>query len=309
MFVGLKILVFTLETMSNALFATFLFGFHSLVYVNREVEFQEWDVTEYYKYQQFCADNLWIPFVCTLFYLFVIFIWQPRCIGLYYTQNGWNLFLAGFSMVGTVKLFPVMYHLLFEYEKDLLFSDTRTEWILYNKQCALWVFYFCMSKIPEFFDTFLLVLQRKRIIFLHVYHHIITMWFCWQSFYTGTPTGFYFAVMNFYVHSIMYFYYFMSGTGMQPKLFRQSITTIQIVQMFIGTFITFTQFLRTLTTDECDSEQPGKNIVRTNEDYGLYDIYSKFNIYFGAFMYASFLVLFVQFFIKSYVTKPKTKYN
>jgi elongation of very long chain fatty acids protein 6 len=64
-----------------------------------------------------------------------------------------------------------------------------------------WVALFCLSKIPELVDTVLLVLQvrplvkdtvrcwnpkpltissqKKDVIFLHWYHHAVTLMYCW----------------------------------------------------------------------------------------------------------------------------------
>ena len=44
-----------------------------------------------------------------------------------------------------------------------------------------WVALFCLSKIPELVDTALLVLQKKPVIFLHWYHHAVTLFYCWVA--------------------------------------------------------------------------------------------------------------------------------
>ena len=59
---------------------------------------------------------------------------------------------------------------------------------------GLWLFLFVMSKFPELIDTAFIVLKKGDLIFLHWYHHITVLLFCWQSYATRSSTGIYFAV-------------------------------------------------------------------------------------------------------------------
>ena len=59
---------------------------------------------------------------------------------------------------------------------------------------GLWLFLFIMSKFPELIDTAFIVLKKGVLIFLHWYHHITVLLFCWQSYATRSSTGIYFAV-------------------------------------------------------------------------------------------------------------------
>ena len=43
----------------------------------------------------------------------------------------------------------------------------------------VWQLMFMWSKFPELFDTVLLVLRGRPVIFLHWYHHITVLMFCW----------------------------------------------------------------------------------------------------------------------------------
>merc|ERR1711981_528117 len=102
--------------------------------------------------------------------------------------------------------------------------------------CGLWVGLFIYSKIPELIDTLFLVLQQKKVIFLHWFHHVTVLLYCWHAFYNIVAPGLWFAAMNCSVHSIMYFYFFMTNVGfykaMQPLA--PLITTVQILQMIGG---------------------------------------------------------------------------
>lgn len=51
------------------------------------------------------------------------------------------------------------------------------------------------------------MLRKQKLIFLHWYHHITVLIYCWYSFSQYTAPARWFVVMNFVVHSIMYTYY------------------------------------------------------------------------------------------------------
>ncbi|GET87098.1 fatty acid elongase, putative [Leishmania tarentolae] len=82
-------------------------------------------------------------------------------------------------------------------------------------------------------DTAFLVFQKKPVIFLHWYHHVTVMLYCWHAWMASTSNGLWFVCMNYSVHSIMYFYYFVAACG-YGKLLRPVaplITFLQIAQM------------------------------------------------------------------------------
>ena len=96
---------------------------------------------------------------------------------------------------------------------------------------------FIYSKFFELIDTVFLVLHKRPVIFLHWFHHITVLMYCWHSFATEQATGLWFAGMNYSVHSIMYTYYFLMlfksirGT---VRTVARIITTVQISQMVGG---------------------------------------------------------------------------
>merc|ERR1712107_957239 len=100
---------------------------------------------------------------------------------------------------------------------------------------------FCLSKIPELGDTVFLILKRKEVRFLQWYHHAATLLFCWLALATEYTWGIWFAVTNYFVHSIMYMYFcLMTFKSMQKtlKVIAPFITIIQIAQMFWGLIVT-----------------------------------------------------------------------
>mmetsp|Transcript_21759 Transcript_21759/g.39484 ORF Transcript_21759/g.39484 Transcript_21759/m.39484 type:complete len:87 (+) Transcript_21759:710-970(+) len=68
-----------------------------------------------------------------------------------------------------------------------------------------------IQNVSELVDTFFIVIHKKPLIFLHWYHHITVLLYCWHSYVTTSPPGIFFVVMNYSVHATMYGYYFFNG--------------------------------------------------------------------------------------------------
>eukprot|EP00002_Diphylleia_rotans_P039842 TRINITY_DN933_c0_g1_i1.p1 TRINITY_DN933_c0_g1~~TRINITY_DN933_c0_g1_i1.p1 ORF type:complete len:279 (-),score=47.16 TRINITY_DN933_c0_g1_i1:157-993(-) len=99
---------------------------------------------------------------------------------------------------------------------------------------VLWLFYF--SKIPEFGDTFLMVLKKsdRQISFLHVYHHSTILLIWWAVIFYGPGGDAYFsAFLNSFVHVVMYTYYLISAMG-REVWFKKYITSFQMLQFSLN---------------------------------------------------------------------------
>jgi fatty acid elongase 3 len=99
------------------------------------------------------------------------------------------------------------------------------------------MYIFHLSKYYELFDTLLLVVKRKELLTLHVYHHFAMIWVTWSwlvdDFYVG---GWWCVFVNSIVHSIMYYYYFITANGTRVS-WKYLLTAGQIVQLFSGFFL------------------------------------------------------------------------
>jgi len=197
----------------------------------------------------------------------------------------WNLLLSLFSVVGALRLIPAL-------AASALFDPTRglgytmcaapLQWV--KQPEAVWVGLFVMSKVPELLDTVFLVARKKPVIFLHWYHHTTVMLFCWHSLATMSAPGIWFASMNFFVHSVMYGYYFATNVGLYRYVrpVAPVITTLQILQMVGGTLIVL----------KCAWE---KAVV------GSVCHIDSTNLVMGLGMYLSYFTLFALFFAKKYL--------
>lgn len=153
----------------------------------------------------------------------------------------WNLILSIFSIIGASRTLP---HLVYSiYTKGFVFTVCQEpeSWYLRGRT-GCWCTLFILSKVPELLDTVFLVLQKKPVIFLHWFHHVTVLLYCWHAFISDTAPGLWFSTVNYCVHSIMYFYYFMSISGGQLRTYARPIapfiTTFQLLQMVMGSTVT-----------------------------------------------------------------------
>ena len=201
----------------------------------------------------------------------------------------WNLFLSTFSTIGMMRTVPHLLH--------TLSRQTMEETICTDAQAqsngdgvvGLWVQLFVLSKIPELIDTVFIVLRKKPLIFLHWYHHITVLAFCWNCYATKSSTGLIFCAMNYSVHAIMYGYYFLMAVGAKPKWMKPVVITLaQISQMIVGTTICIMSAVL---------------MYKKGSDCAV----TRNNILPGALMYGSYLYLFCEFAVKRFILAPKKK--
>jgi len=195
----------------------------------------------------------------------------------------WNLFLSIFSFIGISRTLPILMHNLLHLPMRYNFctSPVMTHGA---GSSGLWVQLFILSKIPELFDTLFIVAHKKPLIFLHWYHHVTVLLYCWHSYVTFSPFCLFFVCMNYSVHGCMYGYYCLAAAKCKPKWLKPIyITVFQISQMVVGVIVAIMAFY-----------------YYVNDEDGTCAIEKENNI--AAFtMYGSYLFLFLQFFIKRYL--------
>ena len=177
---------------------------------------------------------------------------------------------------------------------------------------------FILSKIPELGDTIFMILKRKPVIFLHWYHHITVLLFCWHSYVTEAAYGLFFIAMNYTVHAVMYGYFCLMEVRWLsvvvvlnyiltiktliihvwhqlkcvPKSYpSESITTIQILQMFGGTIVVAHGIYYRVFGSQHFPPGTCNNVES--------------NLAFGALIYTTYLYLFVAFALDKYAFSSK----
>lgn len=148
----------------------------------------------------------------------------------YDLQHFWKFFLNLFSVkwvcIIRVYNFRCMETLPFDFsDKDLERNITYAYFI---------------NKIIDLLDTIFFILRKKykQVTFLHVYHHIMmvyTVYWVIRLYGCGAQYCI-LALLNSFVHVVMYFYYLISAlnTDMRGSLWwKKYITLIQIIQFTI----------------------------------------------------------------------------
>ena len=196
----------------------------------------------------------------------------------------WNLLLSVFSVIGAYKTVPALVDALMKNGFQYTTCADPSLWFLSEKNpVGMWVTLFIYSKIPELLDTVFLVLQRKPVIFLHWFHHVTVLLYCWHAFANWTASGLWFVAMNFTVHSVMYLYYFLSIAGFKSLAspLAPTITSIQLLQMIVGCIVTWNTAQTKMSGGECAVD---------TANYKL-----------GLSMYASYFFLFAMLFYNLYI--------
>merc|ERR1719162_726923 len=141
---------------------------------------------------------------------------------------------------------------------------------------------FCFSKIPELGDTVFLVLKGKKVRFLQWYHHTTVLLFCWLALATKYTPGFWFATTNYFVHSVMYMYFFLMTFPVVARLVKPIapvITIVQIAQMLWGLVVNAIAVGTYFSGGSCHVQAV--------------------TAYSAVLMYASYFYLFVQLFFQA----------
>ena len=97
----------------------------------------------------------------------------------------------------------------------------------------VWIHY--NNKYVELLDTLFMILRKKnnQISFLHCYHHILLIWAWFLVCKVQSGGDVYFgALVNSFIHVIMYAYYTMSLLNI-PCPWKKWITTCQLIQFVI----------------------------------------------------------------------------
>lgn len=204
-------------------------------------------------FHRFMADYYVVPFAAAVIYLTVIFGVQRALsspttppLNLRLVSTAWNALLCAFSTYGMIVTIPY----LVEWIRRDGFVATlcrRGDESYMRGPVGVVSMAFIWSKIPELFDTVLLVAQKKPLIFLHWYHHLTVMLYCWSAVADLVGYGMYFVVMNYTVHAVMYGYY----AGMTASSWTRAvvspcgklITTMQLLQMIGGMLVIISTYV------------------------------------------------------------------
>jgi len=148
-----------------------------------------------------------------------------------------------------------------------------------------------LIKYYEFVDTVFLVLHRKPLDFLHVFHHAMTMLLCYTQLRGVTIVQWVPITINLLVHVIMYYYYARTALGARIW-WKKYLTSLQIAQFLIDIVFCWS----------CTYQRYAYAYFPEYNIFGNVDCSGYLgSAWFGSLLLSSYLLfLFVQFFSKTY---------
>ncbi|KAL6055313.1 Sphingomyelin synthase-related protein 1 [Balamuthia mandrillaris] len=198
-----------------------------------------------------------------------------------------NLFLCLLSLLMAVGVVAALIPIVRNYGWSQIYCDEghayadRNSPSLARGSLAFWCYVFYVSKYYEMIDTLLLVLKKKNLEFVHVYHHFIVPYLFYFFCYTDTTGQWILVLNNSIVHVFMYYYYMVQTFGYQPW-WKRYLTQLQIVQFFIDMSATWPHIIAIPIL-------------------GVWDCRGHiWSVYFGQAVGLSFIFLFTSFYIRTY---------
>lgn len=193
----------------------------------------------------------------------------------------WSASLAVFSIFGFLRMGSELYHVLRHYGFQ---HSTCISSMTHDPVMTFWSLLFILSKIVELGDTAFIVLRKQPLTILHWYHHVTVLLYAWLCFIEDAPYSRWNGVINYFIHSWMYFYYTLKAMRFSlPRWFAILITTLQTLQMVWGCFITITTY-NYIKNDQIDCHVKPHNAI------------------IGLLIYCSYFILFSRFFKQAYLS-------
>ncbi|KAF9228201.1 GNS1/SUR4 membrane protein [Gyrodon lividus] len=214
---------------------------------------------------------------------------QPvsRLQGLFRAHN------ASLSVASLILLALMMEEVLLVWQKVGAYDAfcATTSWTTRLEFYYMVNYYF---KYIEFLDTIFLVLKKRPLSFLHVFHHSTTALLTFVQI-EGRVSGAWTAIsLNLAVHVVMYYYYFAAAGG--AKIWwKKHLTTVQIIQ-FIIDLVVFYFGLYQHFTFKYWPHLPHIGDCAGDERVAM----------FGTVLIAIFLTLFANFYVQTY-KKPNNQ--
>lgn len=153
----------------------------------------------------------------------------------------------------------------------------------------LHLFYYInyLLKFYEFLDTYIIILKKKPVIFLHWYHHAITALLTYIQQNDYTPVQWVPIVMNLVVHVVMYSYYLLSSFHFKVW-WKRYLTLFQIAQFVVDLAVCVYCTIRLY-------DEPKSCVGTTRAAYS------------GVGIIGSYFLLFLRFYALNYKKKDKVE--
>ncbi|KAI8867194.1 GNS1/SUR4 membrane protein, partial [Ramicandelaber brevisporus] len=161
-----------------------------------------------------------------------------------------------------------------------------------NQQLQLLYYLNYLLKYYELLDTGFMVLKKKNLDFLHWFHHAMTAILCWVCLDGKSNMCWVVITLNLTVHVLMYWFYFETSRGKKPW-WKQWVTRSQITQFMIDLCVIGYTFYSEFT----------KRFIPSLPHHPMGCSGTKEAASFGGALIFAYLVLFMQFYTRTYENK------
>jgi len=220
-----------------------------------------------------------------------------KAFDLRYVLFLWNVGLSAYSLFAWFRILPEFMHVFLDNGVVASGAADRTmcdmSFIQSNRVTQFWQWTFVLSKLFELGDTLFIVLRKKKLIFLHWYHHATVLIYEFGMLGTGNVHFFrWFAILNLFIHGVMYGYYAIQVFARLPKWTSVSVTLLQMTQMAISLGLHY----RLLTYYRPEASTQQSQCVRSMPQWVTAASMA---------LVISYLLLFANFFVRSYLGAAK----
>ncbi|KAI7869972.1 fatty acid elongase [Spinellus fusiger] len=232
------------------------------------------------------------------------------CLVYYATIFGGQYLMRKFAPFGLKNIFQIHNVLLTLVSGTLLLLLTEqifpmlVKHGLYHALCKpeawtqeLVIIYYLnyLVKYWELADTIFLVTKKKKLEFLHYFHHSMTLVLCYSQLVGGTTLSWLPIILNLLVHVLMYYYYYRTSLGYKIW-WKKYLTSMQIIQFVIDLLVvyacSYTYYAYTFTNGMPNfGNCAGKDLPAV----------------FGCFLLTSYLFLFINFYHATYSIQKEKK--
>jgi len=244
-----------------------------------------------YTYKESPLSEWHWPITICFSYLVSIFVLKAFMNGrkefdLQYLRIFHNAFLCFGSFVMVLGMLVELYKSYMIGGLEALVCDSN-QVQLHQTNLYNWYYVFFLSKFYEFIDTYILILKKKPVSFLHSFHHFITAYLCWLGLYDKAAIQWTIIALNGTVHVFMYYYY-LAVSFKTEIWWKKYLTTMQITQFCLDVISTIPFFYSILVL--------GKKCSGSVQVIAFSDL-----------ILISFLILFINFFNKTYKKGEKAE--